>query len=928
MNKKNLHKIAKSACLFLLGVFALGTSHAQVTTITVQDSIDKNAAPPHNITHWTACNQYLLKGYVYVINGTTLIIDAGTIVKGDKNTKGCLIVERGAKIIAQGTLAQPIIFTSNQPAGQRTYGDWGGVVLCGKAFINSAGGTAQVEGGPRSFCGGGVSPDQHDSSGVFSYCRIEFAGVALSPNNEINSLSLYAVGDKTKIDHVQCSYGGDDSFEYFGGTVNTKYLVAFRGWDDDYDTDNGYRGNNQFIVGIRDPFAADVSGSKGMESDSYGGLGNPAGSGGAGDTAGLTRPVFSNVTLIGPMVSPTTTAYDPQFVSAVHIRRGSALSLMNSVIAGFPAGILFDESLVYAPGPPATGYGSTVRNYEIQGAAGDTIGQIRNNIIAGIPTNATPVRKEVEYVYNGARSLTPTNAEGDTTTGTPFNPWSGPFNMFWNNPVNGPSTGNVTKPTEQSGVILGGPFNLANPNLIPNSTSPIVFPVGNPAVKPSFSSKKLQNSFFTPTTYVGAFNGTGNTSDNWMNGWCNFDPNNADYSGTSAPLASITPLTTTTFCQGGSVILQANAGSSYTYQWQMNNTNIAAATSQNYTANMSGVYNVIVTSAGGCSVTSSTTTVTVNPVPTASVTAGGPTVFCTGGNVVLSANSATGYSWSTGATTSSITVTTSGNYNVMVTNASGCTSASSNIINVSVSSSPAPTITANGATAICQGNSVTLTASTSDTYMWSPGGATTQSIVASSAASYTVTVTNSNACNGTGASAATAVTVNAVPTASFTFSGTVPSITFVNSSAGATAYTWDFGDGNFSNTSAPTHIYGSNAVYTVCLIATNATGCSDSTCHSVNINTAVQEIENISSISLYPNPVSNEATLEFVLGDNQEVSVVIMDLTGKTVFSMNDKFSAGQNAVKIDARDMRNGVYLTRIVTKNASTSVKTIVLK
>src|SRR6187402_1451392 len=113
-----------SACLLALGMSATGNAQA-FQTIPVQDSISTN-------THWTADKQYLLKGYVYVTSGSTLTIDPGVVIRGDKQTKGTLIVERGAKIYAMGTEHNPIVFTSNQSMGNRSYGDWGGVILCGK----------------------------------------------------------------------------------------------------------------------------------------------------------------------------------------------------------------------------------------------------------------------------------------------------------------------------------------------------------------------------------------------------------------------------------------------------------------------------------------------------------------------------------------------------------------------------------------------------------------------------------------------------------------------------------------------------------------------------------------------------------------------------------------------------------------------------
>src|SRR5437899_680831 len=139
--KKFTKKIASVAIALLMGKAALAQIPA-TTTVTVKDSISTN-------THWTCDNQYFLKGYVYVTNGTTLTIDSGVVIKGDKNTKGSLIIERGAKIMAIGSKYNPIIFTSNQAAGTRTYGDWGGLILCGSAPVNWNGNQSQVEGGPR-----------------------------------------------------------------------------------------------------------------------------------------------------------------------------------------------------------------------------------------------------------------------------------------------------------------------------------------------------------------------------------------------------------------------------------------------------------------------------------------------------------------------------------------------------------------------------------------------------------------------------------------------------------------------------------------------------------------------------------------------------------------------------------------------------------
>ena len=515
------------------------------STVVVKDSISTN-------TTWTCDKQYLLQGFVYVTAGATLTIDPGVIVRGDKDTKGALIIERGAKIRAMGTPTQPVVFTSNQEVGTRTYGDWGGIIICGNAPTNWTAGQAQVEGGPRSFYGG---TNPNDNSGELHYVRIEFGGVAFSPNNEVNSLTLCGVGDGTQIDHIQCSYGGDDAFEWFGGTVNAKYLVSFRGWDDDMDSDAGFQGTVQFAAIIRDN-VADLSGSKAFESDAY--LSGSY-SGIPYDNTKINRGIFSNVTAIGPVVNPGATTTDPNFVAAVHFRRGSGMSILNSVFAGWPCGVLIDES--------SSAYGSTVAN--IGSSINDL--QFRNNIVCG--TSNLTFNKDAVFVKNGARELTPTTSNADTTaTGTDWSVLAGSPNLGPQSFLRNPAYGNVTYPTQQGSVFLGNPYNLANPNLVPNSTSPICYrrwtsangtitKVFNPSlpisfdttgdsmsfnapiVVPDFTTSKASHSVFTKVNYVGAFAGTGLSSDNWMKGWCEFDPNNAFYD-TICYVAPPTPIDT------------------------------------------------------------------------------------------------------------------------------------------------------------------------------------------------------------------------------------------------------------------------------------------------------------------------------------------------------------------------------------------------
>ena len=286
---------------FLLLAFFVMACMAASAQVVVSGNITTN-------TTWTKNNTYLLSGFVYVKDGATLTIEPGTVIEGQNLSKGSLIVTRGAKIMASGTPDEPIVFTSDQ--NSPSYGDWGGVIICGKAPTNASNngvdGEGLIEGGVGELYGGS---DPNDNSGVLRYVRIEYAGIAFQPNNEINGLTMGGVGAGTTIEYVQVSYANDDSFEWFGGTVNCKYLIAYRGLDDDFDCDFGYSGNIQFAYAQRDPGVADISGSNGFEID------NDAN--GTGRTP-KTRPTFSNVTIVGP-----TGTFDPNFKRGNHLRRNS-----------------------------------------------------------------------------------------------------------------------------------------------------------------------------------------------------------------------------------------------------------------------------------------------------------------------------------------------------------------------------------------------------------------------------------------------------------------------------------------------------------------------------------------------------------------------------------------------------------------------------
>lgn len=426
---------------------------------------------------------YGLKGWVYIANGSTLTIDAGTIIKGDKATKAAIIVEPGGKLIAQGTSTAPIVFTSAQAKGSRKPGDWGGIILCGNAPVNQN--KPQIEGGPRTTYGGS---NADDNSGVLSYVRVEFAGYPFQVNQEINGVTLGGVGRGTQIDHVQVSYSNDDSFEWFGGTVNCKYLIAYKGWDDDFDTDNGFSGNVQFGLVVRDPKIADQSQSNGFESDNCadGAL-----------VAPYTTATFSNITFVGPMgrdgfantsdfinggnYNPNNGSTLGKFQAAMQIRRSSRLNCFNTIAIGYPIGLLLDGEKGNTLAMATAG---SIKLQHIWFAAMGVTGSDAN-------------KRYTDDLYDAANKVViDANKPSFSTT----------FFLA--------QTGNALKDLATLNLKDGRGVGA---NYMPNAGSPVL----NAA---SFSDALL-STFFDKVSYIGAFG----TDDSWMNGWTNFDPNNTDY---------------------------------------------------------------------------------------------------------------------------------------------------------------------------------------------------------------------------------------------------------------------------------------------------------------------------------------------------------------------------------------------------------------
>jgi hypothetical protein len=365
-----------------------------VSVVPPKTIIDVQGVIEGNVT-WTKDKIYRLKGYVRVgeeaVSGTItkkgqLTIQAGTIIIGDKATKGTLIVQRESKLIAEGTASEPIIFTSAEGIGSRSPGDWGGVVICGKA-PNNLTGVAELEGGYKGFHGGTVADD---NSGSLKYVRIEYAGIPLNPNQEINSLTMGSVGSGTKIEYIMASFGLDDSFEWFGGTVNCKYLVAYKGTDDDFDMDNGYSGTVQFGLGYRDGNLADVSGSNGFEIDN-----DAAGS----NLAPFTSATLANFSIIGAK-GKSSDYLDANFQNGAQLRRNAKVKIYNTFITGYPAGLYIDSQRGAAKTNAANGE-LIVKNVVIAGTTGwGTTGFTSLN--SGLYGFGVPVVNEEQIARTGS----------------------------------------------------------------------------------------------------------------------------------------------------------------------------------------------------------------------------------------------------------------------------------------------------------------------------------------------------------------------------------------------------------------------------------------------------------------------------------------------------------------------------------------------
>lgn len=415
-------------------------------------------------TTWVRANVYILDTKVFVEAGATLTIEPGTVVKGRAKANPAdataLIITRGARINANGTAAQPIIFTAesdnlsttNPNLTESDRGLWGGVVILGRARINTVSGQGNIEGiatsDARGIYGGN---DDDDNSGVFRYVQIKHSSAIVAPNVELNALSLGAVGRGTTIEYVEAFAANDDGFEFFGGTVNTKYLISAFNDDDNFDWDESFRGKGQFWFAIG---AAD-KGNQAMEMD--GGT-TPE------DGTPYAIPELYNLTLIGSGATSSNS-----LSTGLIFRDNSGGKIYNAILHDY------------------LGYACRIETESAQSqdsakrlAAGDLM--IANSIFGTFGAGTS----------DAALFLSPNATAGGAVPATNY-------------------TADHVKGAAQANRIntdprLGGISRTRNKGLDPRPAA------GSPAL--TGAKTPPADGFFTQTDYIGAFKGA-----NWAKGW-------------------------------------------------------------------------------------------------------------------------------------------------------------------------------------------------------------------------------------------------------------------------------------------------------------------------------------------------------------------------------------------------------------------------
>ncbi|MEO7394176.1 MAG: hypothetical protein ABIU11_04490 [Chitinophagaceae bacterium] len=430
---------------FLFGTLTLLTLFSVTSCVKVNfdegEAVTPAPDPTSNVitgvissSKFYAKGKWVLKGYVYVTDGATITFEAGSVIQSDVTEKGALIIERGAKLIASGTAANPIVFTSGKAIGSRAPGDWGGIILLGKAPTNRPLDPAPtIEGGVGRQYGG---TDALDESGILRYVRIEYAGIAAEPGSEINGLTMGGVGSGTIIENIQVSFGNDDAYEFFGGTVNAKNLIAFATADDDFDFDFGYTGKIQFGVSCRKPDFVDAGDAgNGIECD------NDAA---ASLAIPRTKPQLSNFTIIGPN-DATGTAANHNFSN--RWRRATQFILRNSILMGHPDAGFSTES------------DATLNDYYV-----NNISEFKNNLVHA---SLLPYKTANAAIATNAQIQAKAEAEGCITYAT------------------------------SAAIQLTSPFYSTTPNFLPVVGSPALSGTSFTGMNAFFTSTTYRGAFGT-----------------------------------------------------------------------------------------------------------------------------------------------------------------------------------------------------------------------------------------------------------------------------------------------------------------------------------------------------------------------------------------------------------------------------------------------
>jgi hypothetical protein len=335
---------------------------------------------------WTSNFDYVLRGAVFVPQGATLNIQAGTRIIGESGSVGTLIVLKGGRLNAIGTREQPIVFTSDQPVGGRARGDWGGLIINGRAPVNIEGGEGVGEADTGVYGGN----DPNDNSGILRYVRLEFAGVEFSPDNELNGIAFQGVGRGGSYDHVQVHMNRDDAFEWFGGTADIKYAIASNAADDSFDWTFGWSGRAQFLAVHQRADDAD----NGIEADNNEFNNN---------LLPRSNPQIYNITMCGDPSSAT----GPESTRAANLRRGTAFTIRNFLVTGFKT----------------TGFQIETTNTATTGQVDNGLSQMGSGVIWGLGIlGGTPVASPIHasvapYVTSGRFPNVRGNVDGGLSSG-------------------------------------------------------------------------------------------------------------------------------------------------------------------------------------------------------------------------------------------------------------------------------------------------------------------------------------------------------------------------------------------------------------------------------------------------------------------------------------------------------------------------------